>query len=438
MGNKYYLAIDLGASSGRHIVGYEENGEIKMKEVYRFKNAMETLNGSLIWNIESIYQNVLEGIKRAFEEFKEIQSLAIDTWGVDYVLMNGDKEIMPCYAYRDSRTEKTIPLVHEVIPFEELYKRTGIQFASFNTIYQLYADKICGRLDNATDFLNIPEYLSYKLTGVKKKEYTYATTTGMLDAKTLNFDKDIINKLGFNEKMFLTPEQPGTLVGKLKKDVAEFVGGQLEVVFCPSHDTASAVEGFPCEVDAPYVSSGTWSLLGVKSPVPHTDDKSRIADYSNEGGVGYIRFQKNIMGMWLVQSLMKELCPDTSFADIATNASKSDYSEVVNVNDKIFFAPESMKNAFDEYLKNHNKPLPKDTFDYFRCAYVSVAYGYKQAIEELEDVMGEKYDKIYIIGGGAKNDFLNSLIESICKVKVKAFPIEGTSLGNLKTQMKRK
>ena len=435
MDNKYYLAIDLGASSGRHIVGYKHNGEIVTDEVYRFANGVHKQGDTLIWDIEDIFNNVLKGIKCAFSKYPKIQSLSIDTWGVDYVLMQGDKEVFPCVAYRDDRTQQSAPLVHNIISFEKLYSKTGIQFQYFNTIYQLYSDLIKGRLDGVTDFLSIPEYLSYRLTGVKKKEYTFATTTGLVNAHQKQFDMDIVRALKLPENIFKPLCQPGEVYGELKADVRAFVGGNTKVVMCASHDTASAVEGIPVNVDAPYISSGTWSLLGIKSPVALTDDNSRLADYSNEGGVGYIRFQKNIMGLWIIQNLKKELCPNKDFGDIATDASKSDYDCIVDVNDNIFFAPDSMKLALDTYLTSKNLPLPVDDNGYFKCAYVSLAYGYKKAIKELQDSIGQTYDKIYIVGGGAKNAYLNSLTEQICGVKVCAFPIEATAFGNLKIQM---
>ena len=431
-----YLAIDLGASNGRHIVGWMENGEIKTQVVYGFENGVKRTDEGLVWDVESIFENVLIGIKKAVQEFSDIRSLSIDTWGVDYVLFKGDEEIKPCFAYRDERTLKTVPLVHEIIPFEELYEKTGIQFNSFNTVYQLYDEKLKGRLDGVTDFLSIPEYLSYRLTGVKKKEYTFGTTTGLVNAYTKQFDLTITDKLGFPREIFANLCQPGEVYGGFTKEVKDFVGKDIKVVMCASHDTASAVEGIPVDnLDAPYISSGTWSLLGVKESTPHTDEVSLKNEYSNEGGVGYIRYQKNTMGMWMVQTLRKELCPDKNYSDIATDAKKSEFDIVVDANDGLFFSPKSMKEAFDQYLSDRGMPLPQEQDDYFKCAYVSIAHGYKKAIKELENCTGKTYDKIYIVGGGAKNEYLNALTQMICNVKVCAYPIEATALGNLKIQM---
>ena len=419
---KYYLAIDIGASSGRHIVGWKENGSLQTKEVYRFPNGNKTEDGHLIWDIEALVKEVKTGIKAAVEEFGKIESLSVDTWGVDYVLLRGEEEVLPCYAYRDERTQAVISQVHEKIPFFELYRKTGIQFQPFNTIYQLYADKMAGRLDKSCGFLMIPEYLMYKLCGVKSHEYTNATTGGMVNAESGQYDDEIIRALGLPRRFFKTLQQPGTVIGKYEG---------IKCVLCATHDTGSAVEGIPMEGEELYISSGTWSLLGVKTPKPITDDNSRKANWSNEGGVGYNRYQKNIMGMWLVNQLQKELCPEKSFPEIVKEAEESRFDETVDANAEVFLSPESMKAAFDGVLS----AKPQTAADYFRCAYRSLALSYKAAIEELEENTGRRYEKLYIVGGGAKNGFLNRLTEEASGKKVVALPIEATALGNLKIQM---
>ncbi len=427
---KFYLAIDIGASSGRHIVGWEDGGEIKTEEVYRFKNCVQKNGGHLVWDIEALYNNVLNGIKAAFEKYENIVSFAIDTWGVDYVLMNGDKEILPCYSYRDSRTESVIESVHKLIPFEQLYSKTGIQFQPFNTIYQLYDDKLRGRLDGATDFLMLPEYLTYKLTGVKAHEYTNATTTGFVNAATGEYDKDILKRLGLPEKLFTPLTKTGTKVGRLTAFNEGLCGGNCNVILCASHDTASAVEGIPIQGDNPYISSGTWSLLGLKVKQAITDENSRKANYSNEGGVGYTRYQKNIIGMWVVNNLKQELCPDMPFDEIIKAARESDFNQFADVNDSKFLSPDSMKAAFDSCF---DAP-PQSIGDYFKCAFLSLAHSYKKALQELSANTGKLFTKLYIVGGGAKNTYLNELTERICNIKVVALPIEATAIGNLKVQ----
>ena len=465
---RYYLAIDIGASSGRHIVGWMEGGELKTEEVYRFPNGVTERDGHLTWDIDALVGHVKTGIAKAKERVGSIESLSIDTWGVDYVLMKGDQEIYPCYAYRDWRTEAIHEEVHARMPFSELYRRTGIQFQLFNTIYQLYADKQVGRLDGATDFLMIPEYLMYKITGVKSHEYTNATTGGMVSAETGEYDPAILEALGLPKRLFHRLQQPGTVIG-------EYEG--IKVVLCATHDTASAVEGIPMDShavvaddhightakrhtdNAPYISSGTWSLLGVKTEKPLTDAASEHANWSNEGGVGYNRYQKNIMGMWLVNRLRSELCPDKPWDEIVSEAEQSTFNETVDANDDGFLAPASMKQAFDQALGralrkpgesdhliitnmtaeqidawNDSRP-PLSVSDYFRCAYRSLAKSYALALAELEHNTGKHYDKLYIVGGGAKNAFLNRLTEEATGKQVIALPIEATAIGNLKIQM---
>lgn len=418
----FHLAIDIGASSGRHIVGWKENGQIRTKEVYRFPNGVHEQNGHTVWDTESLVDAVKQGIAVAKAEFPNIESLSVDTWGVDYVLLKDDREVYPVYAYRDSRTEAVIPLVHEKMAFSELYCRTGCQFQPFNTVYQLYDEKQSGRLEGVTDLLMMPEYLMWKLCGVKAREYTNATTMGMVNAQTGEFDMEIVDRLGYPRQLFPKLSQPGTVIG-------EYEG--IKVVLCATHDTGSAVEGIPMEGNHPYISSGTWSLLGVKTPKPITGKESMEANYSNEGGVGYNRYQKNIMGMWLVNELQRELCPDMPFPEIVQLAEESICEILVDANAAEFFAPKSMKAAFDAATGNRLVTLG----DYFRCAYRSLAASYDGALKELESNTGRSYEKIYIVGGGAKNDFLNRLTEEATGKKVIALPIEATALGNLKRQM---
>ena len=419
---RYALAIDIGASSGRHIVGWLEDGKIRTKEVYRFPNGAAEQNGHLVWDVDALLSCVRSGIREAKKRFPEIASLSIDTWGVDYVLLKGDSEVLPVYAYRDSRTEAVIPKVHEKAPFAELYRRTGCQFQPFNSIYQLYADKLAGRLEGVTDLLMMPEYLLYKLCGTKAREYTNATTMGMVSARTGEFDAEILDVLGYPRHLFPKLSQPGTVLG-------EYDG--IQCVLCATHDTGSAVEGVPMEGNQPYISSGTWSLLGVKTPKPITDKASEEANYSNEGGVGYNRYQKNIMGMWLVNELQRELCPDMKFPEIVKAAEESTCEILVDANAAAFLSPKSMKAAFDRATNGGLKTIG----DYFRCAYRSLAVSYRDALEELERNTGTQYEKLYIVGGGAKNAFLNRLTEEATGKQVIALPIEATALGNLKVQM---
>ena len=420
---KYVLAIDIGASSGRHMIGWMENGEIRTEEVFRFPNGITEQNGHLTWDTETLLAHVKAGIDKALEKFPAIESLSVDTWAVDYVLMRGEEAIFPCFAYRDSRTEAAIPQVHEKIPFPELYRRTGIQFQPFNTIYQLYTDKLAGRLEGATDFLMIPEYLMFRLCGVKSHEYTNATTTGLVSAETGEYNREIIRVLGLPDRFFTPLLRPGTVIGEYKG---------IKVMLCATHDTGSAVEGIPMDENNPYISSGTWSLVGVKTEKPVTDAASEQANWSNEGGVEYNRYQKNIMGMWLVNRLRDELCSGKPWDEITADAQEKHFNHLVDVNDPVFLAPESMKTAFDSKLPHP----PKYTAGYFRCAYRSLAEGYRQAVEEMEQNTGCRYEKLYIVGGGAKNTYLNRLTAEATGKKVIALPIEATALGNIRIQLK--
>lgn len=436
MNQVYFLAIDIGASSGRHIVGYrDEKGEIVSSEVYRFPNAYLPFENDLIWDLDYLFEEVKKGIKVALSKYPLIVSLGIDTWGVDYVLMKDNEPILPCYAYRSNRTTKVIDEVHKIISFERLYKITGTQFQPFNTIYQLYADKLSNRLTDATDFLMIPEYLMFKLTGQKVREYTNASTTGLLDLMTKGYSEEIVNCLNFPKNLFKSLSKPKTKVGRLLKEVEIEVGSNLDVVLVTTHDTASAVEGIPMNGNHPYISSGTWSLLGIKHPSGINSNSARLSNFTNEYGPGYIRLQKNIMGLWIIQCLAKEL--NLNFEQLRERARTSEYKVIFDVNDNAFLAPESMKGAILEHIKQNGYPLPKDDNDLLNACFYSLAASYKTALSELENLTNEKYEKFYIVGGGAKNDYLNELAQLMTEKQVIALPLEATSLGNLKIQMER-
>ncbi|MCD8306705.1 MAG: rhamnulokinase [Clostridia bacterium] len=430
---EYFLAIDIGASSGRHIVGRWDGDKIETDEVYRFPTGVCRKDGCLEWDIDRLFECVVLGIREAFTKHPGIKCLAIDTWAVDYVLMDAEnRPIKPCYAYRDLRTEKVIDEVHSIVPFETLYKKTGIQFQPFNTIYQLYADKKAGRLDKAASLLMLPEYLVYRLTGERRREYTNATATGLLSTETGDYDRDITDALGLPERFFETPVAPGTPAGTLKKGIAEYVGGNCRVAMCATHDTASSVEGMDIEGDNPYISSGTWSLLGLKVPRAITTDESLKANFTNEGGVGYIRYQKNIMGMWIINELKRDICPFLSFPEIVALAKASSFEETVDVNSETFLSPQNMKKAFDDTLTQK----PSCVGDYFRCATLSLAQGYKKALEELSANTGKTFDRLFIYGGGAKNTLLNEMTQDVCGIQVVPRPVEASALGNLKVQMR--
>ena len=352
---------------------------------------------------------------------------------MDYVLLKKDEPIYPVYAYRDSRTQAVLDEVHGIVPFETLYARTGIQFQPFNTVYQLYADKKTGRLAQADDFLMIPEYLLWRLCGVKAREYTNATSTGLVNAQTRQYDPEILHALGLPESMFPQLSVPGTVLGGLKPDIAAEVGGQTTVVLCATHDTASAVEGIPMEQgEAPFLSSGTWSLLGVKLAQPVTTPESCKANFTNEGGVGYIRYLKNIMGLWIIQCVQKQL--GISFAEMVELAATSTYTRVFDVNAARFSAPQDMRAEICAALAETGE-APSTDADLINSIYHSLAYCYGEAYREMEAVTGQHWDKLYIAGGGAKNATLNELTAHYTGKQVVALPIEATAIGNLKIQM---
>lgn len=431
---KKYLAVDIGASSGRHIVGWMEDGTLRTEEVYRFPNGVQRVDGHLVWDIDSIAAHVKAGIRAALAKHPVIESVSIDTWAVDYVLLRNDVPLYPCYAYRDSRTQSVLEEVHRILPFEALYQRTGIQFQPFNSIYQLYADKKSGRLAQADELLMVPEYLLWTLCGVKAREYTNATSTGLVNAQTKQYDPEILAALGLPQKLFPQLCAPGTVLGSLTEEVAAEVGGQMKVVLCATHDTASAVEGIPMEQgDAPFLSSGTWSLLGVKLAQPITSTASCKANFTNEGGVGYIRYLKNIMGLWIVQCVQKQL--GISFAEMVELAKTSTYTRIFDVNDARFSAPQDMSAEIRAALSETGAPPASDA-DLINSVYHSLAYCYGEAYREMETITGQQWDKLYIAGGGAKNATLNELTARYTGKQVVALPIEATAIGNLKIQMK--
>lgn len=435
MEKRYYLAVDIGASSGRHIVGWMEDGRLCTEEVYRFPNGVQRQDGHLVWDIEGIFAHVKEGLKAAFARYPRIESVSIDTWAVDYVLLDAqDQPVYPVYAYRDGRTQDAVGAVHGIVPFAQLYARTGIQFQPFNTIYQLYADKLAGRLDGAEDFLMVPEYLLWRLCGVKAWEYTNATSTGLVNARTGQYDPAILQALGLPQRLFPSLTGPGAVLGELLPDVAAEAGGQCRVVLCATHDTASAVEGIPmAEGEGLFLSSGTWSLLGAKLPQPLTSEESCRANFTNEGGVGYIRYLKNIMGLWIVQCIQKQL--GISFGEMVDLARTSGCDRVFDVNDPRFTAPADMKAEIAAAL-SETGPAPAGDADLIRSVYRSLAESYGKAVREMEAVTGRSWDILYIAGGGAKNALLNDLTARATGKRVIALPIEATAIGNLKVQMK--
>ncbi len=430
---KYYLAVDIGASSGRHILGYLQDGLLKLEEIYRFENNITDVDGSLVWDIEHLVNEVKIGIKECSKLGKIPETVAIDTWGVDYVLLDENKkEIMPAVSYRDSRTNGIPEEVDKIISRLDLYKRNGIQSINFNTIYQLYCDKKSGKLDKASHFLMIPEYLSFKLTGVLRNEYTNATTGAIVNAETKQRDDELLSMLGIRTDIFEELSLPGTVVGNFSDEVKEFMGFDTKVILCPSHDTASAVAACPVGDNGVYISSGTWSLIGTENLKPVLSEEAMNGGFTNEGGINYrYRFLENIMGMWLFQNIRRNLDKKYTYDEMMYMAMESDFTELINPNAKEFVAPENMIEAIRTYLGKPDLPLG----DVLNSVYHSLANSYNDAVKTIEKVSGKKIDLINIIGGGSKDSYLNKLTKQHTGKNVLAGPTEATALGNLISQI---
>ncbi len=429
----YYLAIDIGASSGRHILGYIENDRLCLEEIYRFDNNIKNENGTLIWDIENLFSEVKAGIAKCKAIGKIPKTVAIDTWGVDYVLLDENKkEILPAVAYRDGRTEESSKAVAELISQAELYSRTGIQKQNFNTIYQLYADKLSGKLEKAKHFLMMPEYLSFKLTGEMHNEYTEATTSNLVNAESKQWDKYILDKLGLPEDIFRPLSVPGTVAGSFAEEVKNEVGFDSTVILAPSHDTASAVAACPIDDESVYISSGTWSLIGTENAEAVLSEKAQKANFANEGGIEYrFRFLKNIMGMWLFQNIRRNINKELSYDEMMNLAAESSFKEKIDPNDNVFLAPENMIEAVRNYLGKPDLPLG----DVLSSVYHSLADSYRKAVCEIEDISGKDIKAIHIVGGGSKDKYLNKLTAEYTGKKVFTGLMEATATGNLISQI---
>ena len=429
----YYLAIDIGASSGRHILGSIQEGKLCLEEVYRFDNNIENQNGTLIWDTENLVRHVKAGIAKCGAIGKIPRTVAIDTWGVDYVLLDENKrEILPAVSYRDGRTEEAQKEVAEILSQSELYAKTGIQKQNFNTIYQLYCDKKTGKLSRAAHFLMMPEYLSFRLTGEIKNEYTNATTTNLVHAETKTWDSEILEKLGFPKKLFRELSLPGTVVGRFTDEVKNEVGFDAAVLFCPSHDTASAVAACPIGDADVYISSGTWSLIGTENASPVLSAEALQANFTNEGGIEYrFRFLKNIMGMWLFQSIRRNLGKSMTYDEMMHLAQTSTFTGKIDPNAPEFVAPDNMIEAVRAHLGMPELPL----CDVLSSVYHSLADSYRKAVAEIEHICSKEIRSIHIVGGGSKDAYLNTLTARYSGKKVYTGLMEATATGNILSQI---
>lgn len=439
MGN-YYLAVDIGASSGRHILGSVENGKIVLEEIHRFENGMVKKDGHRCWDTEHLFREIKAGIKKCKEIGKIPVSMGIDTWAVDYVLLDeNDKVLGNTYGYRDSRTDGMDEEVYKIIPEKELYARTGIQKQMFNTIYQLMAHKVQEPelLAKAKTFLMLPDYFQFLLTGSKVSEYTNATSGQLVSPVTKQWDKELIEMLGYPKDMFLPLSMPGTVVGKFSEEVEKEVGFSCEVVLPATHDTASAVMAVPTQSDeCLYISSGTWSLMGVENKEAICSMESMEKNFTNEGGYEYrFRYLKNIMGLWMIQSVKKEFEEDLSFGEICARASKETIGSIVDCNDDSFFAPDSMIKAVQDFCADTDQQVPKSVGEIAAVVYNSLAKCYGDTVKEIESITGNTYDTIYVVGGGANAGYLNELTAKYTGKNVSAGPTEATAIGNIAAQM---
>jgi len=443
-----HVAIDIGASSGRHIVGQVIDGRMELTEVYRFENGLTHKGGHLCWDIDALAENVIAGLAAAKEAGFEPATIGIDTWAVDYVLLDGnDMRLGDCVGYRDARTDgvKDALELSGILSFSEHYARTGIQYQQFNTAYQLCAlsreDR--SQLEEATTLLMVPDYLNWVLTGKKAQEYTNASTTGLVNAQTCDWDDVLIDRLNLPWDIFQPIRMPGELLGRLRPEVAERVGFDAEVVLVASHDTGSAWLAVPArDEQAVYFSSGTWSLVGVENRTPICSLESAMANFTNEGGYERrYRYLKNIMGLWMIQNVRKEFGELTGTApswgelvEAAEAARAAGFRAVVDADDPEFLAPASMLAALREVCANSDQPVPQTMGEYALCVYDSLADDYARTVELLGALTGVAYTSINIVGGGSNNGYLNQATADACKLPVFAGPTEGTALGNLMVQ----
>ena len=439
--SRYYLAVDIGASSGRHILSHLEDGKMVLEEIYRFENGMQMVNSHRCWDSDGLFASIKQGMKKCAEAGKIPFAMGIDTWGVDFILADKNgKRVGDAVGYRDDRTEGIDEEVYQVIPEKELYARTGIAKQIFNTIYQLAALKkeAPDQLEKAETLFMSPDYYNFLLTGKIASEYTIATTGQLVSPETKDWDYELIDKLGLPKRIFTPVQMPGAVLGRLTDEVQKEVGFDCDVVLVTSHDTASAVLAVPSKTDQfAYISSGTWSLLGVELKEAICNEQSRQANFTNEGGYGSTyRFLKNIMGLWMIQSVRHELKDAYSFAELCAMAEEEkNFPSRVDVDDKAFFAPENMIEAIRAKCAETAQRVPETPGQIATVVYTSLAECYKRAIEDLEAMTGQTYDAINIIGGGSNADYLNRLTANATGKTVYAGPGEATAIGNIACQM---
>lgn len=443
MSNKKYLAIDLGASSGRGIVGSYDGERLTLRENGRFQNQPVQVVDRLYWDILRIFHEIKQPLSLAFCEGEKLSSVGIDTWGVDYALMDRQGHMLssPVH-YRDARNAAAAPYALERLPFERIYDITGIQSLSFNTLYQLCAEQRedAERLRRAERLLFIPDLLNYFLTGCMATEYTVASTGALLDARHRTLSGELLTAFDIPETLFSPLVQPGNRLGRLLPQLREELGGDVQVVNVAAHDTASAVIAVPCTAgDMLYISSGTWSLMGTEVREPIINDASRDANFTNEGGVeGTVRFLKNIMGLWILQESRRQWAREGrefSFAELERMARATpSHVSFIDPDAPEFGTPGNMPRRIAEYCRRTGQPVPQSVGETVRCIYESLALKYRAVAEGVMRLSGVRPSAIHIVGGGSKDGLLNSMTASACGLPVIAGPSEATAIGNLIVQ----
>lgn len=446
MSKRHFLAFDIGASSGRAILGILENSKLEMKEVHRFKNKMVQIHGSYYWNIYSLFEELKTGLKRCISEYNiQPESIGVDTWGVDYSLISGEGHILGLpYAYRDHRTDTAMNDFFEIMDKQKTYLLSGIQFLQFNTLFQLFASRRANHsaLEAATSLLFIPDTLNFLFSGVKKNEYTIASTSQLLKPGKAEWEEKLFKAVGISSDLMEEIVQPGTLLGNLLPEVLEETGSsQIPCIAVAGHDTGSAIVSVPAQGENwAYLSSGTWSLLGIESPKPLVSEKTLEMNFTNEGGVeGTTRFLKNIMGMWLIQEC-KRVWDETGEMDwqeiVDFSLAAEPFKCLINPNDSSFLNPGNMPKAIQEFCAKTKQPIPETKGEIARCIYDSLVLTYKFTLRQIESLKGKQIEKLYIIGGGAHNTVMNQLTADAIGIPVFAGPTEATAVGNIMLQAK--
>ena len=443
MTSEHYFAVDLGATSGRTILATYDGERIEMKEVTRFTNPMIPLGGHLFWDIAGLYNEILKGLKSVADDGIAIESIGIDTWGCDFAFFGKDGQLlgMP-HCYRDQHTAGAQEKFFAKMPADQVYRRTGIQFMNFNSLFQLDTIKRNGgqALEHADKILFIPDALIYMLTGKAICEYTVASTSQMLNPMTGDLDAEILEALGIPREKFGVMTQPGTVAGTLTEQVQEATGlGAVPVIAVAGHDTGSAVAAVPAkDKEYAYLSCGTWSLLGIESETAIITEDSFRENFTNEGGIeGTTRFLKNICGLWLFeQSRKKFKDAPSSVGELVALCEESSYEGLIFPDDPSFANPPSMTAAIREYCSRTGQTAPETPADYCRCIFRSLAFRYRQVVEILGGMCSFPIRKLHVIGGGSQNRYLMQYAANALNMPVICGPVEGTALGNVLMQLK--